>query len=110
VGETVGILGQVEPGTTLTQLVLVGSDESVVVSTIVCCNQTGGALAIRVAALPVGQPSVTSKNYLEYNTSLPAAEALPLTYGIALGPGDSLWVYAAASGVSFTAFGSRVTL
>lgn len=107
--ESLKILGQVSPGAGVdTTLYAPGAGVRAVVSTLVACNTTGAAIPIRVHARPGGVAAGTG-NAVAYDHTVPANDSVPLTWGMALAPGDILSVRATAVGVAFTAFGVEVT-
>ncbi|WP_295168223.1 hypothetical protein [uncultured Brevundimonas sp.] len=71
------------------------------------CNRSNASVSVRVALTSGVAP--TDADWIEYETPLPAAgnpsgSVLERT-GLALGPGQKLYVRASASGISASAFG-----
>ena len=71
------------------------------------CNRSAAVVTVRVALTTGAAP--TDADWIEYETPLPAAggssgSVLERT-GLALGPGQKLYVRASAAGVSASAFG-----
>ena len=103
------ILGQINPtANTQTTIYTVPAATSTIVSTLVICNQANTAATFSVAAQPQGA-SLTNKNYLNFNTPLPAHDSITLTIGMTLGNTDVLSANASTGNVSFTAFGSEIS-
>lgn len=107
--EAVKILGQQSPAAnTDANLYTTPANTRTVMSSLVICNTTAAAIAVRVHARPLGAAAAPG-NALVYDLSIAPNDSVPLTWGIALGPTDVVSVRAAAIGVTFTAFGSEVT-
>jgi hypothetical protein len=103
------VLGQINPtANTFTTIYTVPSATSTIVSTLVVCNQANTATTFSVAVQPQGA-SLVSKNYLNFNTPLPANDSITLTIGMTLGNTDILSGNAASGSVSFSAFGSEIS-
>jgi len=107
---TYKVLGQINPvATVATTLYTVPATVSAVVSTIVMCNQANTATTFSIAIQPAGA-SVTTKNYLNYNTTIAANDTIPMTLGLTLAPTDVLSATSISGSVSFSAFGAESTL
>jgi hypothetical protein len=101
------VLGQSNPtAVTTTQLYVVPTGANTIVSTLAICNQAT-ATTVNVAVIP-GGGTLTSQNYIMYNTALAANDTITLTMGMTMGTFDVLSVSAGSSTVSFTAFGSEI--
>ncbi len=102
--ETVKILGQQAPGaTTETALYTVPASTSAVVSSIFICNR-GTAATFRISIDQAGG-GTANKDYLYYDTALPANDTLLITAGVTLAATDVINVYASSANLSFSAFG-----
>lgn len=104
--ETVGILGQIAPGTA-EQVLTTGPAEGSVLSSLVVCNQTAGAVTFRVRVARSGEPVAATKQYIFYDNSLAANSSALFPVGICLGDGDSIYCLSSSASVSFTAFGLK---
>lgn len=104
------ILGQQNPGTTLTKICGNGTPSSgtLVVSTLVICNRSSSAKQFRVASRP-NADAIADKHYLAYDSSVPANDTIIMTLGITLGTTEIIEVYGSDTTVSFSAFGSVIT-
>lgn len=107
---TYKVLGQVAPPANAANTVYtVPAATQTVVSTINVCNPDSVARAFRVAVVPSGQ-SLAQKNYIAYETPIPATDAIALTLGVSMGANDSISVFAnSTANLSFGVFGSEIT-
>lgn len=107
---TYKVLGQVAPAANVaggTQLYAVPSATSAVVSTIVVCNRGTTAATYRIA-IREDNAALDNKQYIAYDTSIPANTTTTFTLGITLSATDSITVVASTANLSFQAFGSEV--
>jgi hypothetical protein len=103
------ILGQSNPSAnTNTDLYVVPSATETVVSTLVVCNQAGTGATFRVAVRQAGA-SLTTSQYLSYDTSLNANDSVTMTIGMTLAATDVVTVRANSASVSFNLFGSEIS-
>lgn len=115
-------IAQISPAaTTSTDLYTCPASTSVVVSTIVICNQNATNQTIRLsvrsgtAASGSGTAAIGStatpsgSSYVFYNTLVYANSSLAVTVGLTLTAAEVVTVYASAANVSFLLFGSVVT-
>ena len=102
------VLGQSTPALNIpTTLYTVPSGNySAVVSTLTVCNQST-ATTFRVAVVPSGQ-SLSTKNYINYDTPIPSNDTIALTLGMTLASNDSIIVTPGSGSLSFSAFGSEI--
>lgn len=104
------VLGQLAAATTTNEtLYAVPSDSYAVVSTLNICNRSTGAITFR-AAIRVANVAITNSQYIAYDTSVPANDSLALTLGLTLGNTDVVTVYAGSANLSFSLFGTEVTV
>lgn len=102
------VLGQSDvPATTDTDVYTVPATKQVVVSTVVVCNRTGGAITYRVAVRPDGA-AIANQHYLLYDAPIPANSTDTFTIGLTADDGDVLTVYASAVGLSVNVFGDEI--
>jgi hypothetical protein len=92
---------------TNTNLYTVPSATSTVVSTIIICNQATAAATYRIAVRPSGT-AIATQHYVVYGATVGASDTTALTLGMTLATTDIVTVYASASTVSFTLFGSEI--
>jgi hypothetical protein len=105
---TYKVLGQINPtANTISTLYQVPAYVNTVISTITVCNQGSTATSFTIAIRPANA-TLTTKHYLNYNTSLQPYDTVPITIGITLATTDVIDVSSTSSNVSFTAFGSEI--
>ena len=80
---------------------------STVCSTLVICNQ-GASTVFRVAVRPAGAV-LEAKHYLIVDNTINQYDSVFLTLGVSLATTDVVSVYAGATSVSFSLFGSELT-
>ena len=103
------ILGQSNPAiTTNTDLYTVPSATSAVCSTLNIANLAASGATFRVAVIPSGS-SLQAKNYLAYDTVVPANDSIGLTIGVTLGQYDKVQVYSSTVSQSFNLFGTEIS-
>lgn len=106
---TYKVLGQINPSaTTLTTLYTVPAATSTVLSTISITNLAATNATFRVA-VRVNGAAIANAQYLAYDSTVLANDAVYLTLGISLGAADVVSVYASSANVAFQAFGSEMT-
>jgi hypothetical protein len=106
---TYKVLGQSNPSAnTNTDLYTVPSSTSAVCSTMVICNQAASAATFRIAVRPAGA-SISTPQYISYDTNLNANDSITMTIGITLATTDVITVRANTTTVSFNLFGSELT-
>jgi hypothetical protein len=93
--------------TTNTNVYTVPAATQTVVSTIVVCNQSSSAGTFRIAVRPTGA-AIGAHHYLAYDTAITGNNTTALTLGVTLNATDVVTVYASASTMSFTVFGSEI--
>ena len=91
----------------LVTLYTVPSATSTVCSTLVICNQ-GASTVFRVAVRPAGA-ALEPKHYLIVDNTINQYDSVFLTLGVSLATTDVVSVYAGATSVSFSLFGSELT-
>ena len=105
------VLGQIAPvANTANTVYTVATGRQAVVSTINICNQDAAARAFTVAIVSNAiSGSITSNNYIAYNTPIQANDSMALTIGITLMGNDYISVSAnSTSNLSFSVFGSEI--
>ena len=108
---TYKVLGQVNPAaTTETQLYLVPSATSAVVSTLTVCNQASAAATYLIAVVKSGGSTspAAALSWIVYGATVAASDSTALTLGLTLATGDQIRVYASTATLSFSAFGSEI--
>ena len=102
------VLAQVIPSAnTATTLYTCGTANGAVASTLAVCNQSIST-TFRVAVRPAGA-TLTSSQYIVYDTPISANDTIFLTIGTAVANTDVVTVYANTANVSFSLFGSEIT-
>lgn len=107
---TYKILGQVAPAANValgSQLYAAGTTTSAVISTIVVCNRGTSAATYRIA-IREDNAALDPKQYLAYDTTIPANTTTTYTLGLTLSGLDSITVIASTANLTFQAFGSEV--
>jgi len=94
--------------TTNTNLYTVPSATQTVVSSIVICNQAATAGTYRIAVRPAGA-TIDNRHYLVYDATISANDSTVMTIGLTLGATDIITVYASASTMSFSVYGSEIS-
>lgn len=103
------ILGQSNPAlTSSTDLYTVPAATSAVCSTLNIANLAATNGTFRLAVLPSGS-TLQAKNYLAYDTVIPANDSISLTIGMTLGQYDKVQVYASSISQSFNLFGTEIS-
>jgi hypothetical protein len=106
---TYKVLGQSNPAAnTNIDLYTVPANTSSVCSTMVICNQAASAATFRIAVRPAGA-SISTPQYISYDTNLNANDSITMTIGITLATTDVVTVRANTTTVSFNLFGSELT-
>ena len=93
--------------TTNTNLYTVPAATQTVISSLVIANQASTAATYRIAIRPAGA-AVALHQYIAYDVAVAANDSTALTLGISLSATDQIMVYASASTLTFTAFGSEI--
>ena len=105
---TYKILGQINPNAnTTTNVYVVPTLTSAVISTLSICNLSSSASRFSLAVRPSAE-ALANKHYLSFNTTLPANDTIKLTWGITLGSNDIVVANVESSSVSISAFGSEI--
>ena len=103
------ILGQSNPAlTSSVDLYTVPAGKSTVCSTLNIANLAATNGTFRISVVPSGS-SLQVKNYLAYNTVVPANDSISLTIGMTLGQYDKVKVYASSISQSFNLFGTEIS-
>jgi hypothetical protein len=107
---TYKVLGQSAPAaTTNTNLYTVPAATSAVVSTLVIANRAATTATYRIAIRP-GGATLANQHYIAFDVVVGAADSTTLTLGITLAATDIITVYAGNANLSFSAFGSEITV
>jgi hypothetical protein len=107
---TYKILAQSAPAATTPTLLYgpVGAGINTVVSTLAICNRGATSSTFRISIRENGAPD-SAKQYLAFDTTVPASSTITYTLGITLKTGDAIYVYASTANLSFNAFGSEIS-
>lgn len=104
------ILGQSAPAaTTNTDLYTVGAGKQAVCSTLSVANRGASTVKFRVAIRKNGA-TLANQHYVIYETEIAAGAHYGVTEGWSLAAGDIVTVYATTADLSFSLFGSEVTV
>jgi hypothetical protein len=93
--------------TTNTNLYTVPAATQTVVSSLIVCNQAATAGTYRIAVRPAGA-AIDNRHYIIYDASVAANDSTVMTIGLTLGATDVVTVYASASTMSFSLYGSEI--
>ena len=93
--------------TTNTNLYTVPASKAAVVSSIIICNQAASAATYRIAVRP-GGTTADSRHWIVYGATVAASDSTVLTLGLTLATTDIVTVYASASTLSFSLYGSEL--
>ena len=105
---TYKVLGQVAPSaTTDTTLYTVPTGAQAVVSTLFVANRGGAAATYRIAVRPGGE-TLATKHYIAFGAPIAVADSAALTFGLTLGAGDVVTVYASTADLSFNLSGTEI--
>ena len=105
---TYKILGQSNPAaTTDTEVYKVGSGKQAIVSSITLANISGSAITYRVR-IAIDDAGADNKQYLAYDSSIPANDSVILTVGVTLDADDSINVYASDTNLACNVFGVEI--
>ena len=100
-----GILGQLDCSAAANNLVAtVSASGNGGVVNVCLVNRTNATVNVSLAIVPNGTASPANQHWIEYMTPLAANQPLERG-GLALGPGDKVFVYPQASGVSCSVVG-----
>lgn len=103
--QTLKTLGQLAPSaTTETDLYTVPAATTAAVSSISICNRGGSDTTFRLSCSVTGG-ATANKDYLYYDTTVPANDTFVATIGITIGATDKIRAYAGNGNLSFSAFG-----
>ena len=102
------ILGQSMPtANTFSDVYVVPANTSAIISTVNVCNTTMSNVTFRLAARRANT-SLTTSQYLVYDTVLPAQDSIALSLGISLANTDVLTVYSFQGNTTFNVFGVEI--
>ena len=102
------ILGQAVPAAnTSVDLYTVPVGRQSIVSTLNVCNTTLSNVTFRVMVRNAGE-AINQKQYIAYDTALPAQDAIGLTLGMTLNASDVVTVQSYQGNVAFNLFGSEI--
>ncbi len=105
---TYKVLGQSAPSaTTATDIYQVPSSTYAVVSTIAVCNRGASNATFRIAVRPAGG-SLSTEQYIAYDSTISANDTTFITIGATLSGNDVITVYASNTNLSFNVFGSEI--
>ncbi len=106
--DAIKILGQSSPlATTLTDMYTVPTGATSTISSFFAANRTTSGATFR-ASVAFSGASDSVKQYIYYDTDLPANETFVATVGITMSQNDVFRVYSSQSGVSFNLFGAEL--
>ena len=105
---TYKVLGQSAPSaTTATTLYTCPSATETVISSLVVANQAGTSGTYRIAVRPNGA-TLAPEHYVVYDATIQANTTAAYTLGLTIDASDVVTIYASASTMSFSAFGSEI--
>ena len=83
-------------------------DTSAIISTVTVCNTTSSNVTFRLAARQANA-SLTTKQYLVFDTPIPAQDSIALSLGLSLSNTDVLTAFSLQGNVTFNVFGTEIT-
>ena len=86
----------------------VGAGIQTVVSTISICNRGNSSSTYRLSVRENGAAD-SAKQYIVFDSTIPATSTITYTLGITLRTGDAIYVLASSNNLSFNVFGSEIT-
>lgn len=98
-----GILAQTN-GAAATEVLIYTAAGTTSITSLFIVNR-GAASSFRVRAALNDGAAVESRQYLYFDTALPANETLAVSLAIVLGPGQSLYGYGTSANIHFVLFG-----
>jgi hypothetical protein len=102
------VLGQSAPGaTTATDMYTVPSAKETIISTLAVCNRTQGEIKYRIAIRPAGA-TLANTHYISFDAPAAGQDTTFITVGLTMATTDVLTVYAAANGLTFSAYGTEM--
>jgi hypothetical protein len=107
---TYKILAQSSPVSTTPTLLYgpVGAGINTVVSTLAICNRGSSSSTFRISIRENGAAD-SAKQYIAFDTTVPATSTITYTLGITLKTGDAIYIYSSTNNLSFNAFGSEIS-
>lgn len=103
------VLGQSLPtANTFTDLYKVPGGASAVLSTLNICNTSAANCTFRVLVRP-NSNTITTSQYIAFDTPVLAQDAIALTLGLTLGTNDTITVFSFQGNVTFSLFGTEIT-
>ena len=103
------ILGQSVPAAnTYTDLYTVPAGKQAIVSTLNVCNVSSSNVTFRVAARRSGA-TLTTAQFIAFDTPLQLQESLGLTLGLTLANTDVITVMSVQGNVTFNLFGTEIS-
>lgn len=101
------VLGQAAlAATTLTDVYTVPADTEAVISSVVICNRSGTDRTFRLSVAVAGESDAT-KQYVAYDTTVPANDSVPVRLGITLAATDVIRAYGSTADLSVNVFGQE---
>ena len=106
---TYKILGQSVPtANTFFDIYAVPSGASAIVATVNACNLTAANVTFRLAAKQANA-TLTARQYIVFDTVIPAQDSIGLSLGLTLANTDVLTAFSFQGNVSFNVFGTEIT-
>lgn len=106
---TYKILGQAIPtANTFFDIYAVPTDTSAIISTVHVCNTTASNVTFRLAARQANA-EITTKQYLVFDTAIPAQDSVSVSLGMSLANTDVLTAFSFQGNVTFNVFGTEIT-
>ena len=101
------VLGQIAlPATTLTDVYEVPAGTEASVSTVNVCNRSATDRTFRLSVAVAGEAD-DPKQYLAYDTVVPANDSIPVRVGMLLAETDVIRAYASTTDLSINVFGQE---
>jgi hypothetical protein len=91
-----------------TELYLVPTGKSAILSSLTVCNQSADDITFRIAHVSGPISGVTKADYIYYDVPLSGNDSFEMTRGVAMSEGDSLLVRSNSSDVNFITWGTEI--
>lgn len=103
------ILGQSMPtANTFFDIYAVPAGANAIISTINVCNTTSANVTFRIAVRQANA-TLTTRQYVAFDTPLPPLDALALSLGMTLANSDVITAFSTQGNVTFNIFGTEIT-
>jgi hypothetical protein len=100
------VLGQLASTTSAVALYTCPASTETVISTITVCNRSAASKTYKIILRPDDE-TLADKHYIAFDVPIAANDTVALTLGITMDASDKIYISAADTNLSFSAFGSE---